>query len=395
MAEEESRQIFDPVTRTFDGRKLRVTDLPFNPRVTLPRGIPEEEEASLEIRRKKHLELVREYIKEKCNEDGEQVQNLSKGAQRGIKSLKKRIREGELVVLETDKSNRFCVTTIDNYRSMGEVHTKNDRKITREEMIENEKTINSHAAMMRKMFNFGQSHEQEDRVHAAVTNKDQNTATLSLLYKDHKQEPGKTRPLVSGNTSNTQGLSTMGSFLFESAAQSIKKPLELNSTEDLGSVCMEVNKTIKARIDREIEEESKEESDTNADNTASSTVTGEDLPNSCDISRNDNVKHMERSEEEEEPTGKMQNDQRDEEKPATTTEPSNQKCERGGQQLMWRYIEKEKKLEKIQEDTSTKNLRTSNRVTSPETRNKIVVIGSDVVALFPSLTARETGEAKP
>ena len=80
LAEEESRQLFDPISKTFDGRKLKVTDLPFNPRVTLPRGIPEEEEASLEIRRRKHLELVREYITEKCNEDGEQVQNLSKGA---------------------------------------------------------------------------------------------------------------------------------------------------------------------------------------------------------------------------------------------------------------------------------------------------------------------------
>ena len=98
LEEEEARQLFDPINKTFDGRKLKVTDLPFNPRVTLPRGIPEEEEASLEIRRRKHLELVRQYITENCNEHGEQVQNLSKGAQRGIKSLKKRRREGELGV---------------------------------------------------------------------------------------------------------------------------------------------------------------------------------------------------------------------------------------------------------------------------------------------------------
>ena len=45
LDEEEARQLFDPISKTFDGRKLKVTDLPFNPRVTLPRGIPEEEEA--------------------------------------------------------------------------------------------------------------------------------------------------------------------------------------------------------------------------------------------------------------------------------------------------------------------------------------------------------------
>mgnify|MGYP001295681886 FL=1 len=123
-------------------------------------------------------------------------------------------------MLETDKSNRFCVTDINTYRQMGEVHTKKDKKISREDMIKNEKTLNSDAAMMRKMLNFGKNHNQGDRVHTAVTSHDQNTATLSLVYKDHK-EGRKTRPLVSGNTSNTQGLSTMTSVLFEAVAQSV------------------------------------------------------------------------------------------------------------------------------------------------------------------------------
>ena len=126
-------------------------------------------------------------------------------------------------MLETDKSNRFCVTDINTYRRMGEVHTRKDKKISKEDMIKNEKTLNSHAAMMRKMFNFGKNHNQEDRVHTAVTSTDQNTATLSLVYKDHK-EGEKRRPLVSGNTSNTQGLSTMGSVLFEAVAQSVEDP---------------------------------------------------------------------------------------------------------------------------------------------------------------------------
>ena len=135
---------------------MKVTDLPFNPRVTLPKGIPEEQEAWQEIRRRKHLQVVKKYMEAHCNEKGEQIQSLSRRAQKGLKSLKKRIRDGELVVMETDKSNRFCVTDINTYRIMGEVHTGKDRKITREEMIEKEKILNSHAAMMRKMMNFGE-----------------------------------------------------------------------------------------------------------------------------------------------------------------------------------------------------------------------------------------------
>ena len=146
-------------------------------------------------------------------------------------------------------------------------------------MIKNEKTINSHAAMMRKMFNFGQNHNQEDRVHTAVTSTDQNTATLSLVYKDHK-EGEKTRPLVSGNTSNTQGLSTMRSVLFEAVAQSVKDPYELNSKEDLGSVCMEVNKIIRERIDREIEEETNRVTNNSVDNTSNTNETVDYIPNS-------------------------------------------------------------------------------------------------------------------
>jgi hypothetical protein len=285
MEEEETRQLFDPINKIFDGRKLRVTDLPFNPRVTLPRGIPEEEEASLETRGRKHLEIVRKYIAENCNEHGEQVQNLSKGAQKGIKSLKKRIKEGDLVVLELDKSNRFCVTDINTYRRMGEVQTKKDKKITRENMIKNEKTLNSHAAMMRKMFNFGTNHDQGDRVHTAVTSTDQNTATLSLGEK--------TRPLVSGNTSNTQGLSTMGSVLFEAVAQCVEDPYKVNSTEDMGSVCIGVNKLIREKIDKEIEDEENGVFGNSVDNA---NETRNYSPKSCNISRNENLGSVEQGE---------------------------------------------------------------------------------------------------
>ena len=181
----------------------------------------------------------------------------------------------------------------------------------------------------------------------------------------------------------------MGSVLFEAVAQSVRNPYELNSTEDLGSVCMEVNRTIRERIDREIEEETKREIDTSIDNTTNTNVTVDHTPNSCDISRNENLEHMEQTEEEER-AEKMKNAERDRERPDTEAEPSSQR--HGGQQLMWRYMVKEKKLQKTEEEPDTMNLKTSNRVTSTTTRNRITTIGSDVVALFPSLTAKETGE---
>jgi hypothetical protein len=86
-----TRQLFDPIDKTYDGRKLRVTDLEINTRVTLPKGLSEEQEAYIEIRRSKYLEVGRKYIGENCNSRGEQRPNLSKNELRGLISLKKRI----------------------------------------------------------------------------------------------------------------------------------------------------------------------------------------------------------------------------------------------------------------------------------------------------------------
>ena len=61
-----TRQIFDPIEKTYDGRKLRVTNLEINTRVTLPKGLPEDQEAWLEIRRSKYTQVCKKYISNNC-----------------------------------------------------------------------------------------------------------------------------------------------------------------------------------------------------------------------------------------------------------------------------------------------------------------------------------------
>ena len=140
-----SRQIFDPIEKTYDGRKLRVTDLEINTRVTLPKGLPEDQEAHIEIRRSKYMEISRKYISSNCSKKGEQRSNLSKDELKGLISLKKRIKEGNLIIMNTDKSNKFGLTDIETYRAMGRVHTSKDRKISRKELIKREKILNSNS----------------------------------------------------------------------------------------------------------------------------------------------------------------------------------------------------------------------------------------------------------
>ena len=50
-----------------------------------------------------------------CDEEGVQEFNHTQEEQDGLKSLKKRIESGELVICATDKSSRFAVMTMAEY----------------------------------------------------------------------------------------------------------------------------------------------------------------------------------------------------------------------------------------------------------------------------------------
>ena len=70
---------------------MRVTDLEINTRVTLPKGLSEDQEAYIEIRRAKYLEVARKYIGKNCTEKGEQRSNLTKDELKGLISIKRRM----------------------------------------------------------------------------------------------------------------------------------------------------------------------------------------------------------------------------------------------------------------------------------------------------------------
>ena len=81
-----------------------------------------------------------------------------------MKSLKKRIKEGELVVLPTDKSGNLAVMTRQTYQAAGEKHVKSDVEVGYKELKEAQKDINGHVAMCIKMFRIGSGWGHTDRV---------------------------------------------------------------------------------------------------------------------------------------------------------------------------------------------------------------------------------------
>ena len=72
-----TRQIYNPIEKTYDERKRRVTDLAECSRVTLPKPLTVRREAEIETRRNIHDRIYQEYRKEKRNDKGEQESNVT------------------------------------------------------------------------------------------------------------------------------------------------------------------------------------------------------------------------------------------------------------------------------------------------------------------------------
>ena len=205
--EEKTRQTFDPIKQELDMRKRRATDMNDCVRVTLPKPLKVQEEAKIELRRELHVKIFLDYIRDKTK-DGEQMSNLSDSEMRGLKSLLKRIKNQELLILKTDKSGQFCVVSWSDYLEMGKVHTDKDMQVSRAEIIEIEKILNGHAVTWTKIFAVGLDHDHTDRIQNGVCTKSNNLASMYLLYKDHKAG-NMTRPVVTGCSSNTRSLSDL------------------------------------------------------------------------------------------------------------------------------------------------------------------------------------------
>ena len=208
-----SRQIYDPEERKYDDRNRRATDLVECSRITLPRPLNIIREAQIENRREIHNRIFQEYRKEFCPSNGEQESGLTDEEKKGLRTLQKRIKKGEIVALKTDKSGKFSIATREKYLEMGEVHVGKDTIIDRKKVRELDKIMNENSRAWCSIWGTGANHEQEDRVLNSKISRSENTAKLYLAHKDHKKEADKTRPIGTANTSNTRGFASSVSDL--------------------------------------------------------------------------------------------------------------------------------------------------------------------------------------
>ena len=239
-----NRQVYDPIDKNYDSRRRRVTDLKECSRVTLPKPLKPQEEANLEIRKRTQLEIFRKYKRKNCNKNGEQESNLTQEQKQGLKSLQKKISEGSVIIIKTDKSSKLAATTQEEYLRMGQEHISKDKKISRQELIEMEENLNGHNRAWANIWATGKDHDHFERVISSKTTHSENLANLYLMYKDHK--PGdKTRPTATGHSSNSLGLSNAVAEVLEAVACSLENRYNTISSEDMLSRIHGFNKKIK------------------------------------------------------------------------------------------------------------------------------------------------------
>ena len=191
------------------------------------------------------MELLHQYqlwVSANCSCDGDQKSNLSSEETRGLNSLRKRVREGDIVVLPTDKSGRFAIMSFQTYLEAGAVHTDGDREVGEEELKQNQSRLNGSVSMLLKIMRVGENINHTDRWRESTLSGGQETCPLWLLFKCHKGWSSSkggappTRPVIGGNQGMNSHLSELLSWLLEPlATEMMGKSSEVNSGEDLKS----------------------------------------------------------------------------------------------------------------------------------------------------------------
>ena len=241
-----STLVYDFENKEMDFGRMRATEMKGNKRVVLPKASDIKVEAMMEVRRKRAAKLYDLCVK-KLGEGSEKGKdNLTRGAKKGMKSLKKRVADGEIIVCQTDKSGRFCILTREQYREAGNVHASKDRKVNIEEQAEIERALNGHMRWWNVIWSQGESWSQESRCLANLLNHGLGACPMTLLVKDHKiwDVIPKTRALMGGNDGGNVGISEFLSLVLEPVAREQVGNMEINATNGLLADIMDLNKEL-------------------------------------------------------------------------------------------------------------------------------------------------------
>ena len=242
-----TRMVYNVEKNVLDYGKRRTTDVKKNARVIFPRTGSFQVEAKFELIRIEAMQVFEEYAREKCGKGGKQHSNLNKSEQRGLKSLLKRTKEGEIVVLPTDKTGNFSVMDRARYEEAGLSHVKKDQEVGWAELRQAQKELNGHTSMLIKIFKIGSDWNHGQRVRESMLGNSLEVCPVHLLFKDHKgwsEDKGgvpPTRHVAGGDRGMNLHISEIVSDILEPMVGRVEGGQEIISTEDGLSTFEDIN----------------------------------------------------------------------------------------------------------------------------------------------------------
>lgn len=134
---------FDVENGAFHLRYLRPPDLPFNKRVCLSNVLEGDKEIDMQHLRRKLMRVTEEYV----DEQGRKIDkgDLTSEEQQRLRSL--RSKGNAAIVFQTDKSGRFAVDTLVNYRVACQPHVENDHTVAEEMHERVQAEANAHSVL--------------------------------------------------------------------------------------------------------------------------------------------------------------------------------------------------------------------------------------------------------
>ena len=138
--------LFNPTARKFDFRQLKATDQRFNKIIYLPgpKWLEENKEVKIQSLNIGLMEIVNDFA---AGNGKKREPNLKRTEKEGLKTLKRRRDDKEMVIFHTDKSGRFAVDSVNNHKLAREEHVKEDSTITEEQYRRLQQDMNTHAFM--------------------------------------------------------------------------------------------------------------------------------------------------------------------------------------------------------------------------------------------------------
>ena len=197
--------------------------------------------------------ITDKYIKDNCDSKGNQREsNLSKDEIAGLKSLKKRVADGEILIVPTDKTGKLTVTTPERYIASMQPHVANDVIITWKEKESIERRLNGHCIQLGRILRMGDKWEHWPRIKSAITNHDCHVPVTIGLEKDHKHrppgQPPAMRPVCLASEANNSQLSQVLAWIVNAITKIADKDEVLcSSTEEMVASLEAVNSDPEAR----------------------------------------------------------------------------------------------------------------------------------------------------